>query len=215
MAAAAWRNPANSPGALFLNGRLDLAQAEAVADFDSLAHGTCARARPTNSSPANFPTHQRAARRDDEDASAHVEAHIDFPDEDIAAGNPRANSSSASENGVAFMSELMRTANEGQDSPARHPHGDCGSSDAEANQSAQSTARPRTAPSSRTSPARTRARLRRRRTPWIARVFIDTAGLREARDEIEVEGIRRSRESLAKAELICTSSTPANRSRLR
>jgi tRNA modification GTPase len=33
-------------------------------------------------------------------------------------------------------------------------------------------------------------------------VFIDTAGLREAKDEIESEGIRRSRESLAKAELI-------------
>jgi len=33
-------------------------------------------------------------------------------------------------------------------------------------------------------------------------VFIDTAGLREGGDEIEVEGIRRSRESLAKAELI-------------
>jgi tRNA modification GTPase len=33
-------------------------------------------------------------------------------------------------------------------------------------------------------------------------VFIDTAGLREARDEIEREGIRRSRESLASAELI-------------
>jgi tRNA modification GTPase len=33
-------------------------------------------------------------------------------------------------------------------------------------------------------------------------VFIDTAGLREARDEIEVEGIRRSRESLQKAEFI-------------
>jgi tRNA modification GTPase len=33
-------------------------------------------------------------------------------------------------------------------------------------------------------------------------VFIDTAGLREARDEIEAEGIRRSRESLAQAELI-------------
>ena len=33
-------------------------------------------------------------------------------------------------------------------------------------------------------------------------VFIDTAGLREARDEIEREGIRRSRESLAAAELI-------------
>jgi len=33
-------------------------------------------------------------------------------------------------------------------------------------------------------------------------VFIDTAGLREAGDEIEAEGIRRSRESLAAAELI-------------
>src|SRR5205085_5253703 len=32
-------------------------------------------------------------------------------------------------------------------------------------------------------------------------IFIDTAGLREARDEIEVEGIRRSRESLEKDEL--------------
>ena len=33
-------------------------------------------------------------------------------------------------------------------------------------------------------------------------VFIDTAGLREARDEIEQEGVRRSRESLAQAEFI-------------
>ncbi len=33
-------------------------------------------------------------------------------------------------------------------------------------------------------------------------IFIDTAGLREARDEIELEGIRRSRESLAQAEFI-------------
>src|SRR5204862_1165106 len=33
-------------------------------------------------------------------------------------------------------------------------------------------------------------------------VFVDTAGLREAGDSIEQEGIRRSRESLAKAEFI-------------
>jgi len=33
-------------------------------------------------------------------------------------------------------------------------------------------------------------------------IFVDTAGLREAGDEIEVEGIRRSRESLARAEFI-------------
>src|SRR5690348_8839601 len=33
-------------------------------------------------------------------------------------------------------------------------------------------------------------------------IFIDTAGLREGRDEIELEGIRRSRKSLEKAEFI-------------
>ncbi len=33
-------------------------------------------------------------------------------------------------------------------------------------------------------------------------MFIDTAGLRESQDEIEVEGIRRSRGALADAELI-------------
>jgi len=33
-------------------------------------------------------------------------------------------------------------------------------------------------------------------------VFVDTAGLREATDEIEIEGIRRSRSSVQKAELI-------------
>jgi tRNA modification GTPase len=33
-------------------------------------------------------------------------------------------------------------------------------------------------------------------------VFIDTAGLREARDEIEVEGVRRSRQTLEKAEFL-------------
>ncbi len=33
-------------------------------------------------------------------------------------------------------------------------------------------------------------------------VFVDTAGLRDAGDEIEVEGIRRSREALARAELV-------------
>jgi tRNA modification GTPase len=33
-------------------------------------------------------------------------------------------------------------------------------------------------------------------------IFVDTAGLREAGDEIEAEGIRRSRESLARAEFI-------------
>ena len=46
------------------------------------------------------------------------------------------------------------------------------------------------------------ARIIARDYPGLPVIFIDTAGLREARDEIEVEGIRRSRESLAAAEFI-------------
>ena len=44
---------------------------------------------------------------------AHVEAHIDFPDEDIAP-DTRAQLLARLESGVAFMDELLRTANEGQ-----------------------------------------------------------------------------------------------------
>ena len=41
-------------------------------------------------------------------------------------------------------------------------------------------------------------------------VFIDTAGLREAADAIEAEGIRRSRDSMASAELRTCSTPPSH-----
>ena len=45
-------------------------------------------------------------------------------------------------------------------------------------------------------------------------VFVDTAGLREAGDEIEEEGIRRSRASWRKPNWCCTCSTSESRCRL-
>ena len=44
---------------------------------------------------------------------AHVEAHIDFPDEDIAPAT-KGKLLQRLENGIAFMDELLNTANEGQ-----------------------------------------------------------------------------------------------------
>src|ERR1035437_1267957 len=44
---------------------------------------------------------------------AHVEAHLDFPDEDLSP-DTKEKLLQRLENGVAFMAELLRTANEGQ-----------------------------------------------------------------------------------------------------
>src|SRR3989441_5256590 len=96
----------------FLNGRLDLAQAEAVAD---LIHArTELSLAAANEQLAGRLSQRINQLRDDlMKTLAHVEAHIDFPDEDIAP-DTRAQLLARLEHGVAFMDELLRTANEGQ-----------------------------------------------------------------------------------------------------
>jgi tRNA modification GTPase len=44
---------------------------------------------------------------------AHIEAHIDFPDEDISP-DTKEKLLQRLEDGISFMDELLRTANEGQ-----------------------------------------------------------------------------------------------------
>ena len=67
----------------FLNGRLDLAQAEAVAD---LIHSRTELALAAANEQLAGKLSQRINQLRDEmmKTLAHVEAHIDFPDEDIA-----------------------------------------------------------------------------------------------------------------------------------
>ena len=184
----------------FLNGRLDLTQAEAVAD---LIHSrTDLALRAANEQLAGKLSARINQLRDDlMHTLAHLEAHLDFPEEDIAP-NTRAQLESQLESGIAFMDELLRTAHEGQI--------------LRRGLRAAIVGRPNAGKSSLlnqllghdraiVSPIAGTTRDTIEETAnvrGIPVVFIDTAGLREAQNEIESEGIRRSRESLGRAELI-------------
>src|SRR2546421_7440114 len=184
----------------FLNGRIDLAQAEAVAD---LIHSRTELAlRAANEQLAGKLSQRINELRDDMlKILAHVEAHIDFPDEDIAP-DTKAQLVARLDRGLAFMDELLRTANEAQilRSGIR----------------AAIIGRPNAGKSSLLNQLLGHDRAIVSATPGTARdtieetanirglpvIFIDTAGLREGRDEVEIEGIRRSRATLEKAEFI-------------
>ena len=132
---------------------------------------------------------------------AHVEAHIDFPDEDILP-DTKSQLLKRLENGVAFMDELLRTANEGQILRRGIRAAIVGRPNAGKSSLLNQLLghdRAIVSPIAGTTRDTIEETANIRGLPVV---FIDTAGLREGRDEIEVEGIRRSRESLAKAELI-------------
>ncbi|MBC8095444.1 MAG: tRNA uridine-5-carboxymethylaminomethyl(34) synthesis GTPase MnmE [Akkermansiaceae bacterium] len=184
----------------FLNGRIDLAQAEAVAD---LIHSRTELAlRAANEQLAGKLSQRINELRDEMIKTlAHVEAHIDFPDEDISPAT-KDQLLGRLERGVTFMSELLRTADEGQI--------------LRRGVRAAIVGRPNAGKSSLlnqllghdraiVSPIAGTTRDTIEETANIRGlpvVFIDTAGLREGRDEIEVEGIRRSRKTLENAEFI-------------
>jgi tRNA modification GTPase len=184
----------------FLNGRLDLAQAEAVAD---LIHSRTELALAAANEQLAGKLSQRINELRDDlmHTLAHVEAHIDFPDEDIAP-DTKAQLLERLEDGEKFVDELLRTANEGQI--------------LRRGIRAAIVGRPNVGKSSLLNQLLGRDRAIVSPIPGTTRdtieetanirglpvVFIDTAGLREARDEIEQEGIRRSRESLARSEFI-------------
>ena len=184
----------------FLNGRIDLTQAEAVAD---LIHSRTELALAAANEQLAGKLSQRINRlRDDLMlALAHVEAHLDFPDEDIAPDTKDALLKRL-ENGIAFMDELLRTANEGQILRRGIRAAIVGRPNAgKSSLLNQLLGRDRAivSPIAGTTRDTIEETANIRGLPVI---FIDTAGLREGRDEIEVEGIRRSRETLAQAEFI-------------
>ena len=184
----------------FLNGRIDLAQAEAVAD---LIHSRTELALAAANEQLAGKLSQRINQvRDDlMHTLAHVEAHIDFPEEDIAP-DTKENLLQRLEAGIVFMDELLRTANEGQILRRGIRAAIVGRPNAgKSSLLNQLLGRDRAIVSHIAGTTRDTieetANIR-----GLPVVFIDTAGLREAHDEIEREGIRRSRESLAQAELI-------------
>jgi tRNA modification GTPase len=184
----------------FLNGRLDLTQAEAVAD---IIHARTDLAL----SAAQEQLEGKLARRIDrlrEDlmlALAHVEAHIDFPDEDIAPDTHLALLKRFAD-ATGLVDELLKTGREGQI--------------LRRGIRAAIVGRPNAGKSSLlnlllgrdraiVSPVAGTTRDTIEETASIRGlpvVFIDTAGLRDSGDAIEQEGVRRSRESLARADLV-------------
>lgn len=184
----------------FLNGRIDLAQAEAVAD---LIHSRTELALAAANEQLAGKLSQRINQLRDDlvKTLAHIEAHIDFPDEDIAP-DTKAQLLKRLEHGAAFMDELLRTANEGQIlrrgiRTAIIGRPNAGKSSLLNQLLGHDRAIVSAIPGTTRDTIEETANIR-----GLPVVFIDTAGLREAGDEIEAEGIRRSRESLAKAELI-------------
>jgi tRNA modification GTPase len=184
----------------FLNGRIDLAQAEAVADV--IHSRTELALRAANEQLAGKLSQRINQLRDDMVKTlAHVEAHIDFPDEDIAP-DTKAQLLSRLERGVAFMDELLRTANEGQIlrrgiRAAIVGRPNAGKSSLLNQLLGHDRAIVSPIPGTTRDTIEETANIR-----GLPVVFIDTAGLREARDEIEGEGIRRSRQTLQNAEFI-------------
>ncbi len=178
----------------FLNGRIDLAQAEAVAD---LIHSrTELSLAAANEQLAGKLSQRINQLRDDlMKTLAHVEAHIDFPDEDIAP-DTKEQLLSRLERGVTFMDELLRTANEGQIFRRGIRTAIIG--------------RPNVGKSSLlnqllghdraiVSPIAGTTRDTIEETANIRGlpvVFVDTAGLREAGDAVEREGIRQLSETV-------------------
>src|SRR5437870_13783191 len=94
----------------FLNGRIDLAQAEAVAD---LIHSRTELAlRAANEQLAGKLSQRINLLRDDlMKTLTHVEAYLDFPEEDIPE-ETMDQLMGRLDRGLVFMDELLRTANE-------------------------------------------------------------------------------------------------------
>jgi tRNA modification GTPase len=184
----------------FLNGRIDLAQAEAVAD---LIHSRTELAlAAANEQLAGKLSQRINLLRDDlMKILAHIEAHIDFPDEDIApdtrgqlAGRLRA--------ALEFIDSLLRTAKEGRIlrrgiRAAIIGRPNVGKSSLLNQLLGHDRAIVSPIPGTTRDTIEETANIR-----GLPVIFIDTAGLRESSDQVEAEGIRRSRAALADAELI-------------
>jgi tRNA modification GTPase len=184
----------------FLNGRLDLAQAEAVADLIH-ARTELALAAAHEQLAGKLSQRINLLRDDLMKILAHIEAHIDFPDEDIAPDTLE-KLTGRLRSALVFMDELIGTANEGQILRRGIRAAIVGRPNAgKSSLLNQLLGRDRAIVSAIAGTTRDTieetANIR-----GLPVMFIDTAGLREAGDEIEQEGIRRSRQSLAAAELI-------------
>ncbi len=184
----------------FLNGRIDLAQAEAVAD---LIHSRTelALAAAREQLAGELSRRINSLRDDLMRILAHVEAHIDFPDEDIAP-DTREKLVERLQAAGSFMDQLLRTADEGQIlrrgiRAAIVGRPNAGKSSLLNRLLGRDRAIVSPIPGTTRDTIEETANIR-----GLPVLLIDTAGLRETSDDLEIEGVRRSRKTLADAEMI-------------
>ena len=184
----------------FLNGRIDLTQAEAIVD---LIHSRTELAmRAANEQLAGKLAQRINLIRDDSmKILAHVEAHIDFPDEDISP-DTREQLQNRIQASISTMDELLRTAREGQIlrrgiRAVILGRPNAGKSSLLNQLLGNDRAIVSPIPGTTRDTIEETANIR-----GIPVVFIDTAGLRPSGDELEQEGIRRSLASFEKADLV-------------
>ena len=132
---------------------------------------------------------------------AHIEAHIDFPDEDIAPDTKNSLIEKL-ERGIQFMDALLASAPEGQILRNGVRTAIIGRPNAGKSSLLNCLLGKDRAIVSNTAGTTRDTIEETANIRGIPIVFIDTAGLRESSDQIEQEGIRRSQESLGNADLI-------------
>ena len=184
----------------FLHGRIDLTQAEAVAD---LIHArTDLALNAANEQLAGKLSQRINQLRDDTmHVLAHVEAHIDFPDEDIEP-DTMDDLIQRLESAEAFIDQLLATANNGQLIRRGIRVAIVGRPNAgKSSLLNQLLGHERAIVSDIAGTTRDtiseEAQIR-----GIPVVFVDTAGLQETDDVVEQEGVRRSRASLGQADIV-------------
>lgn len=184
----------------FLNGRIDLTQAEAI--IDVIHSRTDLALRAANQQLAGHLGARINSMRDGLMlVLAHVEAHIDFPDEDIAP-DTREKLIDRLHTAWRLIDDLLKTAPEGQVlrrgiRVAIIGKPNVGKSSLLNRLLGHDRAIVSPIPGTTRDTIEETANIR-----GIPVIFVDTAGLRESTDIIEQEGIRRTRDSLEKAELI-------------
>ncbi len=184
----------------FLNGRIDLTQAEAVADVIG-ARTELALAAANEQLAGKLSARIRQVRDRLMHVLAHLEAQLDFPEEDIAP-DTRDQLLQQLAQSAALIDELLRTAEEGQIlrrglRAAIIGRPNVGKSSLLNQLLGHDRAIVSPLPGTTRDTIAETASIR-----GLPVVFIDTAGLRSSSDPVEQEGIRRSRAAQANAELI-------------
>lgn len=184
----------------FLNDKLDLVQAEAVADLIASQSAAAARAA-ARSLAGELSRRTTALASAISELRAHVEAGLDFPDEELdLLGDP--DLSSRLERALTDLDGLLAEAGQGRAVTEGMTVVIAGRPNAGKSSLLNRLAGEETAIVTDV-PGTTRDLLKKQiLIDGMPLHIVDTAGLRETEDRVEIEGVRRARQALSSADRV-------------